>query len=88
MMARENMEDYRASFLVLLETWEAAVNFHNPELRNSRNLSYDKCAKHKKVKTTQVAELLGWVRKHTDKIRSDDRLKLSPLVIIVSPTRT
>jgi hypothetical protein len=46
-MGRENLEDYNADFLVMLETWEAAVEFL--------------AAAEKPVEPVEVARLLGWV---------------------------
>jgi hypothetical protein len=48
-MGRENMEDYNADFLVMLESWEAAVLF----------LERDKAQKPQDI---DVARLLGWLR--------------------------
>lgn len=45
-MGRENMEDYNADFLVMLETWEAAVKFRAPALG--------------KPQPIDIARLLGW----------------------------
>jgi hypothetical protein len=47
LMGRENLEDYRTSFLVLLETWEAADGFLPSQDGNS-------------PQPVKVAELLGW----------------------------
>lgn len=48
-MGRENMEDYNADFLCMLETWEAAVKFCSaiPE---------------QKYQPITIARLLGWTR--------------------------
>ena len=35
-MGRENMEDYNADFLCMLETWEAAVKFAHRSAQNSK----------------------------------------------------
>ncbi len=45
-MGRENLEDYNADFLVMLNTWEAALKFlgHDPE----------------KLQPLDIASLLGW----------------------------
>jgi hypothetical protein len=47
-MGRENLEDYNADFLTMLETWEAAVTF-GPALG-------------KKSQQIDIASLLGWLR--------------------------
>jgi hypothetical protein len=59
-MGRENLEDYNADFLVMLETWEAAEIFiaardraQNPE-------------------TLVIAQLLGWIRGNRDTYRIND----------------
>lgn len=49
-MGRENLDDYAASFTIMLETWEAAEKF---------------CASGRpeaKVEPVDIARLLGWVR--------------------------
>ncbi len=46
LMGRENGEDYRTDFLVLLETWEAAGKFRARQLENP--------------KAIDIARLLGW----------------------------
>jgi ParB/RepB/Spo0J family partition protein len=48
-MGRENMEDYNADFLTMLETWEAAESF----LKGDDN--------RQKVKVVEIARLLGWM---------------------------
>lgn len=47
-MGRENLEDYNADFLAMLETWEAALLF----------------LKSKETQTIEIARLLGWTRRH------------------------
>lgn len=47
-MGRENMEDYRSEFLIMLETWEAAAKFARPGAQ--------------KTQASGIAELLGWTR--------------------------
>lgn len=49
-MGRENMEDYNADFLVMLETWEAAIGF--------RKFSGDS---EKTNQALEIARLLGWI---------------------------
>ena len=49
-MGRENLEDYNADFLVMLETWEAAVGFTDE--RDSAQ----------KSQAIELARLLGWTR--------------------------
>jgi ParB family chromosome partitioning protein len=62
LMGRENMEDYGTSFLVSLETWEAASKYFT-------HLSvYD-------VKKIEVAKLLGWVRKQTA-LKGEDNFQI------------
>lgn len=51
-MGRENLEDYNANFLVMLETWEAALGFYGPE-------------KAQNMEAIEVAMLLGWTRPST-----------------------
>jgi hypothetical protein len=46
-MGRENMEDYNADFLCMLETWEAAVKFRSP-------------TGERKAQPIEIARLLGW----------------------------
>jgi hypothetical protein len=46
---RENMEDYSASFLVLLETWEAAAAFVGASAPQDSQ-------------PIDIARLLGWTR--------------------------
>jgi hypothetical protein len=46
-MGRENLEDYNANFLVMLETWEAATKFRGPG--------------HEKNQGLEIARLLGWI---------------------------
>jgi hypothetical protein len=55
MMGRENGEDYSASFLVMLNTWEGAVNFLSKSGR--RNISE---AAASETKPLRIAGLLGW----------------------------
>jgi len=62
-MGRENMEDF-TSFSVLLETWEAATNY----------LYY---LSNTEVDTIEIAKLLGWVSKHSDKNRSDHNVLIN-----------
>jgi len=52
-MGRENMEDYNADFLTMLETWEAAVG-HNV---TSRDVSHGQ--------VIDTAKLLGWTQNRT-----------------------
>lgn len=52
-MGRENMEDYNADFLTMLETWEAAVD-HGV---TSRDVS--------EQQVIEVARLLGWTQART-----------------------
>lgn len=47
-MGRENLEDYNANFMVMLETWEAAVGF----LRRDRAAN---------LEAVDIAAVLGWV---------------------------
>lgn len=49
-MGRENMEDYNADFLTMLETWEAAFDFLKNQTRQP----------------IEIARLLGWTQLHTD----------------------
>lgn len=51
-MGRENLEDYNADFLVMLETWESAQNFIGG--RGRQNLQ-----------AIEVASLLGWTQNRT-----------------------
>lgn len=48
-MGRENMEDYNADFLCMLETWEAGAKFYSTTVE-------------KQTQPIAVAKLLGWVR--------------------------
>ena len=48
-MGRENMEDYNADFLTMLETWEAAVD-HSPSRDGDKN------------QPVEIASLLGWTQ--------------------------
>lgn len=47
-MGRENMEDYNADFLCMLETWEAAIRFHSSTVE-------------RKTQPLDIARLLGWI---------------------------
>lgn len=49
-MGRENLEDYAADFLVMLETWEAAVAYLKSRFPE------------KKLQDVETARLLGWTR--------------------------
>jgi len=53
-MGRENMEDYNADFLTMLETWEAAVSY----LGTHRTQS---------VKAIEIATILGWAADRADR---------------------
>jgi len=48
-MGRENLEDYNAYFLVMLETWDAAVAFDRGRDQNQ------------KVEDIRIARLIGWM---------------------------
>jgi hypothetical protein len=48
-MGRENMEDYNADFLTMLETWEAAVTFQNVT----------------EIQPIEITRLLGWTQKRS-----------------------
>ena len=48
-MGRENGEDYRTDFLVLLETWEAAANKHSSRDEGS-------------TQPVDIAKFLGYTR--------------------------
>jgi ParB-like chromosome segregation protein Spo0J len=52
-MGRENMEDYNADFLVMLETWEAAVGFAGRARLEKQ--------------PTDIARVLGWTNPRTDR---------------------
>jgi ParB family chromosome partitioning protein len=52
-MGRENLDDYAASFAVLLETWEAAEKFCSSANRGIKS------------QPIEIARLLGWVKPHT-----------------------
>jgi len=53
-MGRENMEDYNADFLVMLETWEATVGFFDARGRQ-------------KLQTIELARFLGWTGTRADR---------------------
>jgi uncharacterized small protein (DUF1192 family) len=57
-MGRENLEDYNADFLVMLETWEAAIEFRRRDGEKSE--------------TIDNARLLGWTRLRADGGRAND----------------
>jgi hypothetical protein len=59
-MGRENGEDYSADFLVMLNTWEGAVNF----IANSRKKARSDATASKTPLRT--AALLGWTSLHVD----------------------
>src|SRR4051794_256634 len=59
-MGRENMEDYNAVFLILLESWEAVLKSGLP------------CLQGRTPKAIDVARLLGWTRIRSD--RGDDKM--------------
>jgi ParB-like nuclease family protein len=46
-MGRENLEDYNADFLCMLESWEAACDFHGGDPRQIKQ-------------DVEIAKLLGW----------------------------
>jgi len=50
-MGRENLEDYNADFLCMLETWEAGTKFKSS-------------VEDKQVQPIAIARLLGWTRQH------------------------
>jgi hypothetical protein len=53
-MGRENGEDYNADFLVMLETWDAAVDYlksHPEEISAARP---------ERIQTVEIARFLGW----------------------------
>jgi len=52
-MGRENMEDYNADFLTMLETWEAAVAHFTSMDVNSAN-------------PIEIAKILGWTQKRSN----------------------
>jgi len=52
-MGRENLEDYNAEFLVMLETWEAGVKFFEATAS-------------KKYEAADIAQLLGWTSLQKD----------------------
>jgi ParB/RepB/Spo0J family partition protein len=54
-MGRENGEDYRADFLILLNTWEAGLKYA------SRTEKYGKS-----TKDVDIARLLGWTEAYSD----------------------
>lgn len=57
-MGRENMEDYNADFLTMLETWEAAVgHFTSMDVNHANPI--------------EIARILGWTqeRSHTDALQ-------------------
>jgi hypothetical protein len=58
-MGRENMEDYRSEFLIMLETWEAASKFAGD--------------RRQKTQAIDVAEVLGWTTPDTRPERSRGR---------------
>ena len=55
-MGRENMEDYNADFLCMLETWEAGLVFW-PSIDG------------KTAQPLEIARLLGWDRLPSDRQR-------------------
>ncbi len=57
-MGRENLEDYNADFLVMLETWNAAETFSRRVAENPKPID--------------IAMLLGWIRKDKGNIRLAD----------------
>jgi len=58
MMGRENLEDYNADFLCMLETYEAAEKFLEKSMSNDGLCS----AEHKSIQPIEIAKLLGWTR--------------------------
>jgi ParB/RepB/Spo0J family partition protein len=60
-MGRENLEDYNANFLVMLETWEAAASFYERDLAQ-------------KPQDIEVARLLGWVRSQPGDRKGETRI--------------
>jgi ParB-like nuclease domain len=51
-MGRENLEDYAADFIVMLESWEAAANFRALSRENPETL--------------EIASILGWTLERSD----------------------
>ena len=51
-MGRENMSDYNADFLTMLQTWDAAINY-----------STQGCVEN--VQPIELTRLLGWTPKRT-----------------------
>lgn len=62
-MGRENMEDYNADFLVMLNSWEAAEGFLTDSSRDRA----------KNPQPVEIARLLGWIR-FDDKGKSETRM--------------
>jgi ParB-like chromosome segregation protein Spo0J len=60
-MGRENMEDYNADFLAMLETWEAAARWLTPK-DHAKN-----------TEAVDIARLLGWTR-HDEKSKGNVRI--------------
>jgi hypothetical protein len=58
-MGRENQEEYKPGFLVLLETWEAAVEFVKCRTGSCN------------MQVIDVARVLGWTRHHGTKDREN-----------------
>jgi hypothetical protein len=52
----ENLEDYNADFMTMLETWEAAVNFK----WKSKGYRLSESAISDRLQPIEVARILGW----------------------------
>jgi hypothetical protein len=65
-MGRENMEDYNADFLTMLETWEAASVFESPDSGVKQPL--------------EIAKLLSWHQTRRRRISPSDTTFCSDLV--------
>jgi len=66
-MGRENLEDYDAAFLILLETWEAVI--HSGLWPRKRGQSHE---------AIEIAKILGWTQIHpVDKVHKNPHLQLS-----------
>jgi hypothetical protein len=60
-MGRENLDDYQASFLVLLETWEAAERHLAPDVNGAE------------VQPIEIAALVGWTVERKQTVKAGDR---------------
>jgi ParB-like chromosome segregation protein Spo0J len=61
-LGRENLEDYNADFLIMLETWQAAIEFSRAGIPRASS------------EPLEIARLLGWTSARSEERRGTDEL--------------